>query len=428
MKSLDNFGHFFRDIWFVFSLETRRIFTDTGVLLIFFVAGLTYPLFFNLVYHDEAVLNLPVAVVDESRSMESRRFTHKLNATPELNVAYKCNNMAEAKYLMTTRKVNGVFYFPRDYAERLSRLETARIGVFCDMSSFLYYKGVLMGANYVMLDEVKNIQLERYEMTGLTGELADVMVKPMDYDDVKLYGRGGGFTSFLIPALLVLVIHQTLFFGIGMLGGGAREDKIELDLMPEHLRNRSVYRVVLGRALAYIVTYLPLLAIDLLLIPYLFGMPHLGSLGDLSVFMIPFILATIFFSMMVSVLIKERETGLLTMVFFSVILLFLSGFAWPRSNFPAVWRWLSYIIPSTHGIQGYIRINSLGATLPQVAFEYGALWVQTGVYFVGACLAMMYINKNRPLHEKAQVRREMMNARIKEGVQQIKERRQEQAE
>lgn len=426
MKPFDKIGRFFRDIWFVFSVEVRRIFTDTGVMLVFFVAGLSYPIFFNLVYHSEAVNDLPVAVVDESQGKVSRRFTHKVNATPELNVAYKCSTMAEAKQLMVDRKINGIIYFPHDFDEKLNRQETGRVGVFCDMSTFLYYKSVVMGTNYVMLDELKNIQLDRYEMTGTEGELAQVMAKPVNYDDVKLYGCGtGGFVSFLIPALLVLVIHQTLFFGIGMLGGGAREDKIEVRLMPAHLRNRSVYRVVLGRALAYLVVYMPLVVVDILLIPSIFNLPHLASLKDLIDFFIPFLLATVFFGMTASVLVKERETGLLTMVFFSIILLFLSGFAWPRENFPWVWRIFSYIFPSTFGIQGFIRLNSMGAQLPQVAAEYGALWVQAGVYFVGACAAMTYVNKKRPLHEKASARREQNQARLKERVATIKERREQ---
>lgn len=46
----------------------------------------------------------------------------------------------------------------------------------------------------------------------------------------------------------------------------------------------------------------------------------------------------------------------------------------------------SYIFPSTFGINGYVRINSMGATLNEVAFEYQALWIQTGIYFLTTCL------------------------------------------
>ena len=37
-------------------------------------------------------------------------------------------------------------------------------------------------------------------------------------------------------------------------------------------------------------------------------------------------------------------------------------------------------------MNGYVRIQSTGATLSDVAFELRGLWIQTGVYFVAACL------------------------------------------
>ncbi len=54
--------------------EFKRIFGDRGVVLIFFVAGLAYPLLYNGLYKNEVVYELPVAVVDLSQSAESREF------------------------------------------------------------------------------------------------------------------------------------------------------------------------------------------------------------------------------------------------------------------------------------------------------------------------------------------------------------------
>ncbi len=383
-----------RDIRSVFLLEVRRIVRDSGVVLIFFFGGITYVLLFGVVYRAEMVQNLPVAVVDESRSAASRRYVHKLDATREVDVAYRCNTMAEAERLLAARKINGIVYFPRDYAVRLAANETAHVGLFCDMSTFLYYRSVFMASTAVMLEEMKQVELQRYAAAGITGKMAEVLACPIEVEKVDLFGRGG-FASFLVPALIVLVMHQTLFFGICMLGGGAREDKIERLLIPVHLRKHSVYRVVLGRALAYLVTYMPVVLIDVLLMPCLFGLPAFGALGTLACFLLPFLLSTIFFSMMVGVLVTERETGMLITAVFSLVLLFLSGLSWPTDNFPLLWRLLGYAIPSTAGIQGFLRINSMGANLAQVALQYRVLWVLTGIYFLGACLSLRYINNGR---------------------------------
>lgn len=397
MKLLRNITCYLSGVAEVCTGELRRVFSNSGVLLVFFVAGLGYPLLFNLIYEKENLTDVPVAVVDDSRSVESRRFIRKCDATPEVQVRYHCNSIEEARSLMDQHKINGIIYFPAEYGAKIAQLEQTRICLFCDMSSFLYYKSVFMGANFAMLDEMHQIEFVRYGMTGITGEQAAELVTPVAYDDVKLFVPGGGFTSFLIPALLILVIHQTLFFGIGMVGGSAREDGTEVSVIPDRYRKSRHDVVAVGRLMAYMLIYLVLVAIDLFLIPELFELPHIGRFSDLVVFFLPFLLATICFAITCSCWTKTRESGIVTMVFFSVILLFLSGFAWPQCSMPAVWRYFSYIFPSTHAIQGYVRINSMGATLHEVEFEYLMLWVLTAVYFVTACLSVRYTVRR---HEK----------------------------
>ena len=129
--------HHLIDIWEVFANEVRYVFHDGGVMLLFFVATLLYPFIFAAVYHSEMVLNIPVAVVDESDSEASHRFIHKLDATPELDVSYHCCSLEEAKRLMRSHKVHAIVLFPRDYGTRIARIETARACLFCDMSTFL---------------------------------------------------------------------------------------------------------------------------------------------------------------------------------------------------------------------------------------------------------------------------------------------------
>lgn len=396
MKMLHNIQQFLEDLAEVCQAEWGRIFGNTGVLLIFFVAGVGYPLIFNGIYVQENLYDVPVAVVDDARCKESKRFIHKMDATPEIEVRFEAGSMAEAERLMAERKVNGIIHFPSDYGERLAQLETARVGVFCDMSSFLYYKSVFMGANFAMLDEMKQIEFTRYGLTGITGQQANTLVNPVGYDDVKLFVPGGGFTSFLIPALLILVIQQTLFFGVGMLGGAAREEGTQLASIPPRLRRRHHDRVVLGRTMAYIVLYGALVAIDLFLIPRMFNLPHIAQIGQLTLFLLPFLLSVCFLSITCSSLFRHRESGIVTLVFSSIILLFLTGFAWPQSSMPDPWRWLSYLFPSTHAVQGYVRMNSMGATLHEVSFEYLMLWVLTLLYFATACLSVGTGVRRRP--------------------------------
>ena len=383
-----------QDVWDVFVAEVRHVFSSKMAILIFFVATVLYPVVFCLIYYNEQMYGTPVAVVDQSHSAASKRFCHKLDATPELEVAYKCRTMAEAEQLMRDHRVHAVFYFPADFETRLAAMQTARVGLFCDMSSFFYYKNAMTGGNFTLIDEMHTIELQRFELTGMDHPQATNMIQPIVYDDVKLYNPGGGFTSFFVPALLIIVLHQTLFFGISVLCGDDAENKRQLIRIPVHLRGHSIHRVTIGRALCFVLLYVPIFHLDLWLIPHWFGLPQLGNLHDIWLFMLPFLLAVTFMGIAFgNFFVRERMSGVLSCLYFSVLLFFLSGIVWPQSNMPRFWLAFSYLFPSTPGIEGYVRITSMGATLAEVRSEYIALWAQTLLYFTLACASLRFIKK-----------------------------------
>ena len=372
---------------FVFPHELKRIFTDPGVVVIFIVATLAYPLLYKAIYWNEQITNVPVAVVDLSQSAESRTFLHHWNASPDIRLSHTCNSIAEAEQLLREQKVHGIVYFPRDFASQLADpLGQAHISLYCDMSSFLYMKAIYLSCNQVMLESMRNIQIDRYESMGYGREFSWALVQDAPYTETALYNPTGGYGSFLIPAVLVLILHQTLLFGICMLAGTARDDDKVLYRVLGKGRVSGVLRLILGRAAAYFTIYYALAAILLGLLPRLFDIPHIGDIGDILRFIVPYILACIFFSMTVSVFIRNRESGLVLLISTSLIFLFMAGISWPKEMMPAAWRYLSYFIPYTWGAHGFIHINSMGATLWSTRNEYISLWILSGGYFLATCV------------------------------------------
>lgn len=378
-----------------FVTELQRIFRDPGVMVIFIVATWAYPLIYKALYWNEQICDVPVAVVDLSNSPESRTFLHRWNASPDIRLTYSCTSMAEAEQLLREQKVHGIIYFPHDFARQLADpLGKAHISLYCDMSSFLYMKAIYLSCNQVMLESMRNIQIDRYEQMGMDKEFAWALVQDAPYTETALFTPTGGYGSFLIPAVLVLILHQTLLFGICMLGGTAREENEE----------SYSFSSLIGRAGACFLIYYGLAAILLGFFPRLFDIPHIGSIGDILLLIAPYLLAVIFFSLCVSVFIRNRESGLVLLISTSLIFLFMAGISWPKEMIPSAWRYLSYFIPYTWGAHAFIHINSMGATLAQTSMEYTALWILAGGYMLLAC-GLFYLRKSalfrtsRPLPE-----------------------------
>lgn len=372
------------DLFYIWKQEFRTTFRDQGVLIFFVLVPLVYPLIYSFIYTNETIREVPAVVVDNSRSALSREYLRKVDASPEVSIVAYCADMEEAKLMLKDRKAYGIIYIPVHFSDDIAKGKQTQVSLFCDMSGLLYYKSLLNTNTSVSLDMNAEIKMERAGNT--TARQDEITAYPIEYEDVTLFNPTNGFAAFLIPAVLILIIQQTLLLGIGLSAGTAREHNRFKDLVPINRHYNGTLRIVMGKGLSYFMVYSLVAVYILCVVPRLFSLNQIAIPGVLTLFALPYLAACIFFAMTASIAIRNRETCMLLFVFTSVPLLFLSGISWPGAAMPAFWRYFSYLFPSTFGINGYVRINSMGATLNEVSFEYQALWLQTGIYFITTCL------------------------------------------
>ena len=372
------------DLFYIWLQEFRNTFRDQGVLIFFIIVPLAYPLLYGFIYTDEVVREVPAVVVDMSRSSLSREYIRKVDATADIQIIAYCTDMEEAKEMLREREAYGIIYIPAEFSKDIAQGIQAHVNIYCDMSGLLYYKSMLLANTAVSLDMNKDIKIAR---AGNTTERQDEITGyPIEYEDVALYNPTNGFAAFLIPAVLILLIQQTLLLGVGLSAGTARENNRFKDLVPINRHYNGTLRIVFGKGLCYYMIYAVISVYVLCIVPHIFKLNQIGMPRDLMLFLLPYLASCIFFAMTVSIFIRNRETCMLIFVFTSVPLLFISGISWPGAAIPDFWKFTSYIFPSTFGINGFVRINNMGATLSEISFEYKALWLQTGVYFITTCL------------------------------------------
>lgn len=373
------------DTFYIWKDELKNVFKDEGVLIFFFLVPFAYPLLYSFIYNNEVVHEAKMVVVDQSDSYLSREFTRRVNATPDVRVVAVSTDMEEARRMLDRKEAYGILFFPAEFSKDLHTGKQTILPLYCDMSSLLFYKAFLLATTEVSLDLGKEISLARRPLKGTVKE-EEITVDPIPYESVTLFNTQNGFASFLVPAILILVIQQTLVLGIGMLGGTAREKNRFRCLVPVSRHFNGTLRIVLGKSLTYILIYVVVCIWVLAVVPKLFSLPQVGDPVTVLVFILPYLFASIFFAMTLSGFMTTREAPMLVFVFTSVILIFISGVSWPKEAIPPFWQAVGYLFPSTPGIQGFIRINTCGATLSEVMHEYHTLWIQAGVYFVLALI------------------------------------------
>ena len=263
-------------------------------------------------------------------------------------------------------------------------MEQATLSVYCDMSLMLTYKAIYQTA--MAVTQTMGAELQTKLSRPNSRREAEIAVQPLAVDDVPIFSPAGGYGTSVLPAVLILILQQTLVLGIGLSAGTARENNRYHELIPIDRHYQGVFRIIGGKAMCYFMIYAVMAAYLTTAVPRFFSFVQLAPWQDLLLLMLPYTLACIFFGMIVSCIVRYRENVMLLMVFVSVPLLFLSGVSWPQSNIPNFWQSISWLFPSTFGVRAYVRMNTMGATLNDVILEYRLLWLQAFLYFVVACL------------------------------------------
>ena len=373
------------DVLYIWREELKQVIKDEGVLMFLVIVPLGYPLLYSWIYNNESLHEIPVVVVDQSHSALSRQFINDCDASSDVHIAYYAEDLDEARSLVSRQLVRGIYFIPSDFATRVSRGEQGTISVYCDMSLMLAYKAVYQTA---MVEAGRlGAGLNIKKSGNYTKREDAITAQPLAVDDVTMFNPSGGYGSCVLPAVLMLILQQAIALGIGMAAGTARERNRNGQLIPtDDPHYRGAYRIVWGKALCYGMIGAVAAAYLSMAVPCMFSFPQLANGWTLLAMLLPYTMASVFFGMTVSCLVRYRENVMLLMVFVSVPLLFLTGVSWPQSSIPGAWQGVSWIFPSTFGVRAFIRINSMGATVSQILPEIRILWIQAAIYLGMACL------------------------------------------
>jgi ABC-2 type transport system permease protein len=372
--------------------EYRRIFLDPGAVLILVAALVIYAFFYPIPYKAQVLKHVPVIVVDQDQSDLSRRLVRMIDAHELTRVSGEAASMAEAEAAVRAGRAGGVVVIPSDFERAIRRGDQAYISAYADASYFLVYRQVLTGVLESTGTLSAGIEVRRLMSQGMPAERAMRARDPLPLVTRPLFNPTEGYASYVVPAVLVLILQQTLLVGLGMVGGTSREERQAAardagGAERAAVKESSALARLVGRTAAYFSLYLVHALFYFGIVYHLFGFPQRADALTLLRFVAPFLLSVIFLGLTIRPLFRSREMGLQVLLFTSLPALFLSGFAWPAESLP---RWLavfSKAMPSTLAIPGVLRLTQMGASLPDVREEWLMLWALAGVYFVTAWIA-----------------------------------------
>lgn len=374
--------------------ELKMSFRDVGIMLFFLFLPIAYPVIYSLIYNPEIVRDVKVVVVDEDRTAESRDIVRKLDATQEVKVIGYAANLEEARRAVDSHECYGIFQIPQGYARKLGTSEQAPVVLYSEMSLLLRYKAMLIASTNIQLEIGSEIQTEKIASGGGEAVIDTSSFDPMPIHNVAMGNSESGFDSFIMPGVLILILHQCIVLAVGMFGGATSENPRMLHYNPVNIVP-STALTMLGQSLCYITILLIPIVWLVHYVPMIFQFPMAGDTLQEMAFLIPLVLSAIGLGYCLQAFITEREAIFVIWVVTSVVFLFLSGLTWPRYAMSPLWKFVSDICPSTWGVEGFIRMNTNGASLTQVSHAYHMLWLLAGVNLFVAYFVQRFIVRPR---------------------------------
>ena len=398
----NNFNSGLELTWFSLVDELKTIFSDKGAMLILFMAVIAYPLVYSVAYKNNVVRDIPVTIVDLDNTASSRQQIRMISATKEISVNQEVGSLQEAKQLFWDGESKGVILIPKDFEKNLLKGTQTSVSVYCDASYFLIYKETLSGTIQATGTLSAGVEIKRLMASGSSEEQAMQQRDPMPAKFYYLYNPAGSYGSYVMPGMILIILQQTLLIGIGMIGGAGKERRNNQEIKPGVRVKQGMFTVVLGKGLAYFLISIPNLAFNLVYLSKGFGFPDKGSFIDVSILLVPYLFSVIFLGLTISMLFRRREHSIMTLVFFSPIVLFVSGLSWPETSIPLLLNQLSHIFPSTSMIPAYLRIRTMGVSINDVKPEFTFLLIQMVVFFLIASVGykISVVRQERKEREK----------------------------
>lgn len=360
----------------VFLNELRRIFSLRPVFATLIVGVAIYTVFYPQPYLHEALRNIPIAVVDQDGTVGSRELARRVDATPDISVAMVLPDLPSAEREVFARTISGVLVIPKYFERDLLHGRPSPVAVYADASYFLVYQRIAGGVAAVAQTLGTEIEAARLVGIGIDPVIAVAATGPLRLTAVPLFNPQGGYATYVLPAAFVLILQQTLLIGVGLLGTlGAGSTR------PGATAAGAV-ETVLGKALAYLALEAIILPIYLIVLPYLYGVPRLGSVGAIAALAVPFVLSVGALGMVLAAIFRTPLAVQLASAAIGLPFFFLAGFAWPAEAIPPAVRLVSLLVPSSSAIDAFVRTSQLGAPLADVHRQFLTLWALAAFYGV----------------------------------------------
>jgi ABC-2 type transport system permease protein len=274
-----------------------------------------------------------------------------------IDVERQVRNAAELEGLLRRGEITVGIFIPPDFDRRLADGDRSSLQLLAD------------GSDTVVQNAISQL--------GKAGRTSPYSDQPPPFEIRSFYNPERRSPVNTVPGLIgiILTLTMILFTAVAIVRERERGN-LEL-LITTPIRTPEL---MLAKILPYVLIGLVQVSLVLVLGMVLFDVPVRGTLLDVYVVALTFIVANLALGLMIST-VADNQFQAMQMTFFILMpSILLSGFMFPFDGMPEPAQWIAEVLPMTHFMRLIRGVVLRGASLPELGSELGIL----GIFIVVA--------------------------------------------
>ena len=307
------------------------------------------------------VRHLPLAVLDQSRTAQSRALVNAMVNTGNFDLAAQVTDRDMLKSMIESGKVSAGLIIPPDFAHDLKRRREASAQVIIDAADPLSSSAAISAGAQIGALQSRALMVAATGGIGLPS--IDIRVRPW-------YNPGLRSSVYIVPGIIGVLLSMTMVIIASIAVVRERERGTLEQLIVTPISRTSL---MLGKIIPFLLVGYVQVTVILLVGRLLFRVPIEGSLVALYVGTFPFVVASLGVGLLVSTVVRNQAQAMQLGFFYLLPNILLSGFMFPRAAMPEAAQWVGAALPLTYFLRILRGILLKGVGLSQLLPELGAL-------------------------------------------------------
>ncbi|MFV2059517.1 MAG: ABC transporter permease [Gammaproteobacteria bacterium] len=290
------------------------------------------------------IRNIPVGVVDNSKTALSRILVQTISATQVVKFTGHYQNQQQAVAAISRAEIRAVLIIPHDVSNRLARHPTIGLGLppsTKEETSRPIAHWVADGSDNIIAAAIKSLR---------NMPLAELLSKPVNRNtptfEVTLFYNPEQRTAVnIVPGLVGIILTMTMimFTSAAIVRERERGNLEMIITTPVH----SI-ELMVGKIIPYMFIGAIQVIIILGLGNIIFNVPINGGLLQLGGATFLFITASLALGLVISTIAKNQLQSMQMTIFILLPSILLSGFMFPYEGMPEIAQYIAETLPATH--------------------------------------------------------------------------------